>query len=74
MSDLFHNLVPELPHHCNSWVVVQKGTNISVCEIFNRKIAEKINFKKYEILSTLDYLNKLNVDIRNNERYTQHRS
>lgn len=24
--------IPELPHHCNSWVVIERATGKAICE------------------------------------------
>lgn len=58
-ADLF-TFVPELEHHCGSWIVVNRGTNDAVIEIFTRSIAEKVNTVKYEVLTALQYLARLN--------------
>lgn len=58
--------IPELEYSCGSWVIVKKGTLEGVIEIFkqDRHIVEKINFDKYEALTALDYLSKLNQSIK----------
>lgn len=63
--------IPELPHHCGSWVIVKKGTNEGICEFFKsqRHIVEMINFEKFEALAADDYLARLNLDIKNGLTY-----
>lgn len=56
--------IPELPHNCNSWVIVRKGTIEGVAELWDIENVKKINFDKYEALITLDYLQKLNKKIK----------
>lgn len=48
--------IPELEHHCGSWVIVNRHTGKAVMETFNRKTAEAINQTKYEVLTALQYL------------------
>ena len=48
--------VPNLEHHCGSWVVVDRATGQSVLETFDRKTAEAINQDRYQVLTALQYL------------------
>ena len=43
-----------------SWVIICKKTNIPIWETYSKKIADKVNTKKYFVLSALDWLNSLN--------------
>lgn len=52
--------VPELEHHCGSWIIVSKETGAAVLETFQKSVAEKINTAKYEVLTALQYLMGLN--------------
>lgn len=52
-------IIPELEPHCGSWTVVDRDTQKPVLETFNRKIAEAINQKRYEVLTTLQWLARL---------------
>ena len=54
------NNVPSLDHYSGSWVIVNKSTGAAVLETFNKSTAEKINFKKYQALTALQYLTGLN--------------
>ena len=52
--------VPELEHHCGSWVVVSRATGKAVIEIFERRNAERLNFDKYELQTATQWLANLN--------------
>ena len=41
--------IPPLELHCGSWVVIDRATGKAVLEIFNRKLAERLNFDKYRL-------------------------
>ena len=58
------NEVPELEHHCGSWIISRKSDGKSVLETFSREIAEKINTEKYTIETALQYLCRINRKIR----------
>ncbi len=53
-------MIPELEHHCGSWIVVDRSTGQAVLETFNRQTAEAINQERYEVLTALQYLSGLN--------------
>ena len=46
-----------------SWVVVDKQTGKAVMETFNRATADAVNLNKFDVLPTLEYLQKLNRDL-----------
>lgn len=52
--------VPELPHHCNSWIVVNRETGDAVAELWSRELAEKVNAAKYEVKTAAEHLGGLN--------------
>ena len=52
--------VPDLPHHCNSWVVVELKTGKAVCETWNREYLQCFDPEKVEIKTTADHLASLN--------------
>lgn len=52
--------IPELEHHCGSWIIVDRQTGKAVLETFNRKTAEAVNQDKYKVLTALQYLTSLN--------------
>lgn len=51
---------PALPHGCGSWVVVDRETGAAVLETFSRAVADRVNLARYEVLTALDYLARLN--------------
>lgn len=53
-------MTPKLENNCGSWVIIKRSTGKAVLETFSKKIADAINTKKYEVLTTLDYLVRLN--------------
>jgi hypothetical protein len=55
--------IPKLEHHCGSWIIVDRQTGNSVLETFSHKIAEAVNQDKYEVLTALQYLCRLNSRI-----------
>lgn len=56
--------VPELPANCNSWIIVRKGTNDAVAELFKRSSVERINFDGYEALPACEYLARYSLIVR----------
>ena len=56
-ADLF---IPPLPHHCNSWIIVDRATGAAVLETWQRSVAEKINHSRYQVRTALDHLASLN--------------
>lgn len=52
--------VPDLPHGCGSWIVVSRATGSAVLETFSRRVAEAISTERYEVLTALAYLARLN--------------
>lgn len=56
--------IPDLPHNCNSWIIVRRGTLDSVAEVYERSTVARVNFAKYEALTALDYLQRRNRQIR----------
>ena len=47
-----------------SWIIVNKETGKSVCELTNINNVKRINTKKYKALTALDYLTRLNREIK----------
>lgn len=58
--------IPTLEHHCGSWIIVNRETGNPVIEIFDERAVNLINQNKYEILTALQWLTRLNQKIRNN--------
>lgn len=52
--------IPELEPHCGSWTIVRKSDGAAVCELFSRKLVERVNKEKYNILTTAQYLSAFN--------------
>lgn len=52
--------IPELPHGCNSWIIVERSTGKAILETWNRSIAEKINQDRFEVKTALQHLQDLN--------------
>lgn len=48
--------IPELPHHCNSWIVYRKSDMSVVGEFYDRRILEKLNPEKCIVVTVLDHL------------------
>ena len=46
-----------------SFVIVDKQTGKAVMETFNRATADAVNRNKFDVLPTLEYLQKLNRDL-----------
>lgn len=53
-------MTPELENNCGSWVIIKRSTGKAVLETFSKKVADAIDTKKYEVLTTLNYLVELN--------------
>ncbi len=56
--------IPHLEHGCNSWTIVRRSDGAVIMETTSRKIAESINRKSYDVLTTMQYLFRLNAEIR----------
>lgn len=54
-------MIPELEHHCGSWIVVCRSSGKAVLETFSRDVAAAINQAKYEVLTALQWLARLNA-------------
>lgn len=57
-------MIPELEHHCGSWVVCNRASGAVVFETFHRKTAERVNQDKYSVETAVQYLSRLNRKIR----------
>ncbi|WP_448955740.1 hypothetical protein [Labrys neptuniae] len=51
--------IPDLEHHCGSWIVVDRATGKAVLETFERRTAEAINQARYEVVTTAQWLCRL---------------
>ena len=56
----FMQTIPELEHHCGSWIAVSRATGKAVAEIFERRNVERVNLDRYEIQTALQWLVNLN--------------
>tara|TARA_R110000796_G_scaffold54272_1_gene126896 strand:- start:199 stop:393 length:195 start_codon:yes stop_codon:yes gene_type:complete len=52
--------IPELEHHCGSWIAVSRATGKAVAEIFERRNVERVNLDRYEIQTAAQWLANLN--------------
>ena len=59
--------IPELPHNCNSWVLVRTGTLSAVGEFYSRSNVERIlraEEGRFTALTAADYLAQLNASMK----------
>ena len=52
--------IPPLEPHCGSWIIVSRATGKPVLETFERRIALAVNQERYEVLTALQWLSRLN--------------
>lgn len=45
-----------------SWVIIDRNTGESVCELFNQENVMFVNIEKYEVKTILEYLSGLNAN------------
>lgn len=57
-------LVPDLPPRCNSWVIVRKATGTAVAEVFNHFNACGWPADRFEVVSALEWLQRVNREAR----------
>ena len=57
--------IPALERHCKSWIVVERATGIAVFETFERSTALAVNQSRYEVLTALQWLVRLNLSLGN---------
>lgn len=48
-----------------SWIVIRKSDGKAVCELWTPNAARSVNREKYEVLTALAYLQRLNAGIFN---------
>lgn len=60
-------MIPELEHHCGSWVVCNKASGAVILETFDRRTAERVNQSKYSVETAAQYLGRLNNKIRSEQ-------
>ena len=56
--------IPSLEHGSGSWVAVSRATGEAVLETFEHRTAEAINQDRYEVITILQWLVRLNTRIR----------
>lgn len=56
--------VPDLEHHCNSWIAVSLKTNEAVYETYDGRFAENVDQTKYRVLTALQWLCEVNETLR----------
>lgn len=61
--------IPELEHHCGSWVVSRKSTGEVIGEFYERSNVEKFNPATCLIETALQYLYRLNREIAEGKHY-----
>ncbi len=59
--------VPELEHHCGSWVVTRKSDDAVIGEFFHRSTVECVNQARYRVETALQYLARLNESLMNSQ-------
>lgn len=47
-----------------SWIIINKATGTAICELFHPANVARINADKYRAVPVLEYLYKLNNDIK----------
>lgn len=47
-------------NHRNSFIIIDKVTNIAIVEIWNEDLLEHLNTTKYEVKTAYEYLCELN--------------
>lgn len=64
MNDRIVTNIPKLEHFCGSWVAIRKNTGEAIGEFFNPASLFRFNPETVEILTTNQYLVKLNKVIK----------
>ena len=52
-----------------SWMIVEKGTGILVCETFDEKKVAALNTERYKAVPAYDYLVNMNKQLKQYEVY-----
>lgn len=60
--------IPELEPHCGSWIVCWRDSGKVVGEFFHRPTVEKINQDLATVETALQYLVRINREIKNAQR------
>ena len=56
--------LPELEHHCGSWIAVNRGTGMPALETYNASVAAAVNQSAYAIFTAAQWLGALNRAIK----------
>lgn len=59
--------IPELEHHCGSWIIVRRATGLPVLETYSREVASAVNAERYEVLTALQWLARFNKSLARKE-------
>lgn len=62
MSIISH--VPDLEHHCGSWIATRKASGEVIGEFFSRPSVERFNPETVVIETTATYLGRLNASLK----------
>ena len=49
---------------CNSWVIINRETMTPVLEFFNPQLVALVNTNKYEVMTTLEWLQMFNASVK----------
>lgn len=49
---------------CNSWVILNRETMQPVMEFFNPQLVALVNLNKYEVMTTLEWLQMFNASVK----------
>jgi hypothetical protein len=52
--------IPEQSERCNSWVIIDRSTGKPICETFEPAWLEQVDGERFEILTTLEWLQRYN--------------
>lgn len=56
-------MIPALEHHCRTWVVVDRATGKPALETSNRKLVERVNQDRYDVLTAVQWLVRFNREV-----------
>ncbi|MDU8350993.1 hypothetical protein RYA05_03680 [Pseudomonas syringae pv. actinidiae] len=56
--------VPDLEHHCGSWIATRKASGEVIGEFFSRSNVERFNPETVLVETTATYLGRLNATIK----------
>jgi hypothetical protein len=50
----------------NSWIIVSKKSGQPILETFNKQFADAVNRERYEVLTSLEWLQRFNKQVKEN--------